>query len=120
MADDGLSAIEILRYYYGNSIFVNNAETIAGIPSSYPGYNLTIGSSGDKVLQLQRQLNRIAQNYPAIATIATDGIYGQATANAVSSFQRIFNLPVTGVTDYKTWYKISQIYVGVTKIAENI
>lgn len=120
LADDGLSAIEILRYYYGNSIFVNNAETIAGIPSSYPGYNLTIGSSGDKVLQLQRQLNRIAQDYPAIATIATDGIYGQATANAVSSFQRIFNLPVTGVTDYKTWYKISQIYVGVTKIAENI
>ncbi len=120
LADDGLSAIEILRYYYGNSIFINTAETIAGIPSSFPGYNLTIGSSGDKVVQLQRQLNRIAENYPAIGNVSVDGIYGQNTANAVSSFQRIFNLPVTGVVDYRTWYKISQIYVGVTKIAESI
>ncbi len=120
LADDGLSAIEILRYYYGNSIYINTSETISGIPSSYPGYNLTIGSSGDKVRQMQEQLNRIAQNYPAIGTIAVDGIYGQDTANAVSNFQRVFDLPVTGVTDYRTWYKISQIYVGVTKIAENV
>ena len=86
----------------------------------YPGYELTIGSSGDKVSQLQRQLARIALNYPAIGTVTVDGVYGQNTADAVRKFQQIFNLPVTGVTDYKTWYKISQIYVGVTKIAENV
>ena len=77
-------------------------------------------SSGDKVFQLQRQLARIALNYPAIGSIAVDGVYGQHTADAVKNFQQIFNLPATGVTDYKTWYKISQIYVGVTKIAENV
>ena len=119
LADDGLSAIDILRYYYGSSIYINTAETISGIPASYPG-DLTIGTSGQKVLQLQEQLNRIGENYPAIPEITEDGIYGKATAAAVSAFQRIFNLPVTGVTDYATWYKISQIYVGVTKIAENI
>ena len=120
LADDGLTAIQILRYYYGDNLYINTSETISGIPSSYPGYDLTIGSIGDKVSQLQRQLARIALNYPAIGSIAVDGVYGQHTADAVKNFQQIFNLPATGVTDYKTWYKISQIYVGVTKIAENV
>ena len=88
------------------------------MPSSYPGYALGIGASGDKVRQLQTQLNRIARNYPAIPTITADGLYGPLTANAVSTFQGIFGLPKTGVTDYATWYEISDIYVGVTRIAE--
>ncbi|MDD3367452.1 MAG: peptidoglycan-binding protein [Lachnospiraceae bacterium] len=118
LADRGYSAIEILRYYYGSDMFINTAESISGIPSSFSGYDLTIGSTGQKVLQLQQQLNRIAQNYPAIPTIAADGIYGTGTANAVRVFQRVFNLPETGVVDYPTWYEISSIYVGVTRIAE--
>ena len=117
LGDDGLSAIDIIRYYYGNDMYINTAEVISGIPSSFPG-TLTIGSSGDKVLQLQEQLNRIALNYPAIPQISADGIYGERTAEAVRTFQKIFNLPQTGVTDYATWYKISQIYVAVSKIAE--
>lgn len=118
LADRGYSAIEILRYYYGNNIFINTASIISGIPSSYPGYNLSIGSSGDKVRQLQSQLNRIARNYPAIKSIVADGIYGSKTAEAVKTFQGIFNLPKSGITDYPTWYKISEIYVGVTRISE--
>ena len=118
LGDQGYSAIEILRYYYGNDMYINTADIISGVPSSWPGYDLGIGASGDKVRQMQNQLNRIARNYPAIPTITADGIYGSATANAVRTFQRIFNLPQTGVTDYPTWYEISDIYVGVTRIAE--
>lgn len=118
LGDQGYSAIEILRYYYGNDMYINSADIISGVPSSWPGYDLGIGASGDKVRQLQNQLNRIARNYPAIPTITADGVYGSATANAVRTFQRIFNLPQTGVTDYATWYEISDIYVGVTRIAE--
>ena len=118
LGDQGYSAIEILRYYYGDSMYINWAPQISGIPSSWPGSDLTIGSRGEKVLQMQEQLNRIARNYPALPTIAADGIYGPATANAVRKFQEIFDLPVTGVVDYATWYKISQIYVGVSRIAE--
>lgn len=118
LGDEGYSAIEILRYYYGNDMYINTAQSISGVPSSWPGYNLTIGSSGDKVRQLQMQLNRIAQNYPAIPTIIADGIYGPKTQNAVSTFQRVFNLPVTGVTDFATWYAISRIYVAVSRISE--
>lgn len=118
LGDEGYSAIEIIRYYYGNDMFINSADQISGVPSSWPGYDLTIGSSGEKVRQLQTQLNRIAQNYPAIPVITVDGIYGERTANSVRAFQRIFNLPQTGITDYATWYEISEIYVGVSRIAE--
>lgn len=118
LGEEGYSAIEIIRYYYGNDMYINTAESIAGVPSSWPGYNLTIGSSGDKVRQMQQQLNQIAQNYPAIPQIAVDGIYGPATAAAVRAFQGIFNLPQTGIVDYPTWYSISNIYVGVSRIAD--
>ena len=118
LGDEGYSAIEIIRYYFGNDMYINTADLISGVPSSWPGYDLGIGASGDKVRQLQNQLNRIARNYPAIPTLTADGIYGPATAEAVRIFQRIFNLPQTGVTDYATWYEISEIYVGVSRIAE--
>ncbi len=118
LGDQNYSAIEIIRYYYGNNMFINTAEEISGIPSSWPRVDLTIGSTGDKVRQMQEQLARIAQSYPAIPVITPDGIYGQATRNAVEKFQSIFGLPVTGVVDYRTWYKISEIYVAVTRIAE--
>lgn len=120
LGDEGYSAIEIIRYYYGEDMYINTSETIAGVPYSWPGYDLTIGSSGEKVRQLQRQLNRIAQNYPAIPKIDVDGIYGTKTVEAVRTFQNIFDLPKTGVTDYATWYEISNIYVGVTRIAEPV
>ena len=118
LGEQGYTPIEIIRYYYGNDMYINSTQYISGVPSSWPGYDLTIGSSGQKVLQMQQQLNRIAENYPAIPTIAEDGIYGSGTAEAVRTFQRIFGLPATGIVDYPTWYKISAIYVGVTRISE--
>lgn len=118
LGEQGFSAIEILRYFYGDNMYINTAQEISGIPSSWPGYNLTVGSTGDKVRQMQEQLNRIAQAYPALPTISVDGIFGPATENAVREFQSIFGLPANGIVDYPTWYKISEIYVGVSRIAE--
>ena len=114
----GYSAIEILRYYYGDSIYIATAEEVSGVPSSYPGYDLEVGSYGESVLTIQEQLNTISESYPAIPRVSEDGIYGNATANSVRIFQSIFNLPQTGVVDYRTWYRISEIYVAVTRIAE--
>ncbi len=118
LGEQGYSAIEILRYFYGDNMYINTAEQISGIPASWPGYNLTQGSTGDKVRQMQEQLNVIAGAYPAIPRVTEDGIYGPGTAAAVREFQSVFGLPVTGVVDYATWYRISEIYVGVSRIAE--
>lgn len=118
LGDQGYQAIDILRYYYGDNMYINSAEEISGIPASWPGENLDIGSRGTKVLQMQEQLNTIGQVYSAIPQIAEDGIFGERTKEAVKEFQRVFGLPATGVVDYKTWYKIQEIYVAVTRIAE--
>ena len=118
LADRGYSPIQILRNYYGSSIYINSAEQIAGIPSSWPGYSLTIGSSGAKVRQMQNQLNTIATAYSAIPMLVEDGIFGPRTAQSVRVFQSVFGLPVTGVVDFSTWYRISQIYVGIARLTE--
>lgn len=116
----GYSASEILRYYYGDTLYIASAEEVSGVPSSYPGYALETGSYGEAVLTIQEQLNRISDAYPAIPQIAEDGIYGTATADAVRTFQSIFKLPQTGIVDERTWYRISELYVAVTRIAEQM
>ena len=118
LGEEGYSPIEILRYFYGDTMYVNTAEQISGIPASWPGYELTVGSRGDKVRQMQEQLDAIASVYSAIPRVTPDGIYGRQTEEAVREFQSIFGLPQSGIVDFATWYKISHIYVGITRIAE--
>ncbi len=118
LANNGYSALQILRYYYGSDIEIVSAEVVEGVPASYPGTPLRVGSSGTAVSTIQRQLSRIAQNYPAIGSVPADGVFGQTTENAVKRFQSIFNLSADGVVGSATWYKISYIYVAVKKLAE--
>lgn len=118
LGDQGYTAIQILRNYYGSSIYINTATEVSGVPRSWPGSNLTLGSSGANVRMIQEQLNRVAQVYTLIPTIAVDGSFGPKTAAAVKAFQQIFSLPATGIVDIGTWYKISAIYVAVTRMAE--
>lgn len=118
LGEQGSSPIEILRHFYGDSIFLNTATQVSGVPVSFPGTELTIGSTGDSVRQLQDQLNRISDVYTAIPGVAVDGNFGAQTQTAVKAFQSIFDLPETGVVDLATWYKISGIYVAVTRIGE--
>lgn len=118
LGDDGYDAIQILRNYYGASIYINTTEEISGVPSSFPGEALTEGSRGEAVRQMQEQLNAIADVYYVVPNIAADGIFGPRTAEAVRAFQRQFDLTPNGIVDFTTWYKISEIYVAITRIAE--
>lgn len=118
LGDDGYTAIQILRTYYGSNIYINTAEEVSGIPMSWPGYTLDIGDSGTEVRTIQEQLVSIRQTYSNIPSLAVDGIYGEQTAAAVSKFQSIFDLSVTGDVGYSTWYKISQLYVALERLAE--
>jgi hypothetical protein len=117
-ADQGDNYLKILNHFYGPQIQLRRAEKVEGIPKSYPGYNLKIGSSGEAVLTIQKFLNRIAKNYPAIKKVNANRVFGQETQAQVKRFQKIFKLPQTGIVNYATWYKISDIYVAVTKMAE--
>jgi hypothetical protein len=118
LGDQGLDAVQILRTYYGFDIFLMEAKRVSGIPISYPGTPLQLGSVGPSVRTIQEQLNSISNNFPAIPKIRVDGIFGEETRNAVTIFQRIFDLPQTGIVDFATWYRISHIYVAVERLAE--
>jgi peptidoglycan hydrolase-like protein with peptidoglycan-binding domain len=117
LADKGYATLDILKNYYGSSIYLGEAVKVAGIPKSYPGTPLRTGSAGDAVRTIQAQLNAIANNYPAIGKQPTDGVFGQGTETAVKKFQEIFNLVQDGVVGLGTWYKISEIYVAVERLA---
>lgn len=118
LADQGYDSLSILRNYYGSNIYLKQAEKVSGVPMSFPGTTLQIGSTGKDVRVIQDQLNSISNKFPLIPKLKVDGIYGEQTASAVKTFQEIFHLPVTGVVDFATWYAISNIYVGVTQLAE--
>ena len=118
LAERGFDSVQILRNYYGNVEIVNNAP-IRGITSSYPGTPLRRGSSGPSVVVVQVELNRIAQNYPAIPKLATvDGIYGSRTEASVRRFQEIFNLTPDGIVGKATWYELVRLYTAVTRLSE--
>jgi peptidoglycan hydrolase-like protein with peptidoglycan-binding domain len=118
LGDQGFDAIRILRHFYGSSIFINTAPQVSGVPASWPGHNLSIGASNGNVRMIQEQLNAISNAYTLIPKVAVTGQYNEQTAEAVRVFQSIFNMPATGIVDFPTWYRISGIYVAVTRIAE--
>ncbi len=117
LADRGFSAMRILQYYYGRDIELRAAQRVEGIPVSFSG-TLSVGSRGQNVRVIQRQLNRISMNFPLIPKLAVDGIYGSKTANSVRVFQQVFNIPETGIVDFATWYRISDIYTAVSRLAD--
>lgn len=117
LAKQGYSTLGILQRYYGYEIVLKEAPKVEGIPMSFPGEVLKVGSRGTAVETVQRQLNAIGNKFPKIAKIAVDGIYGSGTEGAVREFQGIFNLPVTGEVNFPTWYEISNIYVAVENLA---
>lgn len=120
LGDQGYDYLRILKNYYGNDIFIDSAKTITGVPISYPGAPLQLGSSGSNVKIIQQQLNTISDSFPAINKVKVDGFFGSETEKAVKSFQEIFNLKDDGIVGLSTWYKISDIYVAVTKMSSGI
>lgn len=118
LAKQGKTPLQILKYYYGSNIEIVRTHNIQAIPQSYPGSPLRQGDSGTAVFTLQRQLNRIAKDYPFLGKLTVDGVFGPRMVSTVKTFQRQFNLTADGVVGRQTWYKISYIYVSVKDLAE--
>ena len=117
-AKEGKNALQILRYYYGSRVELVTTNNIAAIPSSYPGSPLRRGSTGTNVRILQKQLSRIAKDYPSFGKPTVNGTFDEATENSVKKFQKQFSLTADGIVGRATWNKISYIYVSVKDLAE--
>lgn len=119
LANQGRTPIQILRNYYGSDINLVSNVPVKNIRESYPGTLLRLGTVGEDVRTIQRQLNRIRRNYPSIPNIPqTNGVFEATTRAAVRQFQSIFNLAVDGIVGRATWYKIKRIYNAVIKVSE--
>ena len=118
LAQQGRSALEILRHYYGRDLEIVRTSNIQSIPQSYPGSPLRQGAAGAAVFTLQRQLNRITKDYPFLGKLTVDGVFGPQMTATVQRFQKQFNQTPDGVVGRQTWYKISYIYVSVKDLAE--
>ena len=119
LANAGYSAIDILKYYYGDNIEIVSNTPLANDTQSYPGTPLMLGSFGDDVRKIKNELNRIARNYPAIPRITNvTSVFDRETEAAVCAFQQIFNLSVDGIVGKATWYKIKSIFSAVKRLSE--
>ncbi len=118
LARQGYNALGILKYYYGDDIELVENTPISDIQSLYPDYALRRGDSGDPVTIIQRELNTISRNYPAIPRVEVDGIFGESTERAVRTFQEIFGLTPDGIVGKATWNRLVLLYVGILRLAE--
>jgi peptidoglycan hydrolase-like protein with peptidoglycan-binding domain len=118
LANEGYLPFQILQYYYGEDIAVESARApVCG--EAYPGYPLKLDSSGRDVESIQRGLNRIGRNYPAIPLIEpVDGFFDTNTERAVMRFQQIFDLPPDGIVGPDTWYRICRVNACVKRLAD--
>ena len=71
---------------------------------------LTRGMRNQSVTDLQTYLSFIAQNISEIPQIPVTGFYGEQTENAVSTFQRLFGITVSGAVGPVTWAQIAREY----------
>lgn len=74
---------------------------------------INVGDTGVRVEHLQYMLSVLSEYIPEIPNLTIDGIYGNATRNAVLAAQRRFDLPQTGEVDFDTWDEIYDQYSGI-------
>lgn len=120
LGDQGYSALQILRYYYGNNINIYEAKVTETYPYSFTT-TLKEGDCSIDVYLLQNALNYIRGSYPGIPMIPRPtGLYDSNTSDAVRTFQNVFSLSPTGEANYQTWYKISYILTAVKDLTESV
>lgn len=72
--------------------------------------NRAILRSGEPIRNLQNFLRSISYYYNTVPAVVPDGIFSPQTRQAVTGFQKTFNLPNTGIVDFETWEKIILIF----------
>ena len=103
----GLTADGIIGSATWNALYERflGINRTTGLAVPYPGTPLKVGSRGDNVRLVQEYLNALSRAYP-LPRIAADGIYGPATENAVTAFQRLFGLAADGIVGPRTWERL--------------
>ncbi|SHO47081.1 peptidoglycan-binding domain-containing protein [Anaerocolumna xylanovorans] len=110
LGDTGYDMMYILHFYYGSDLYISYTNVITGLVFPWQGTELKLGSQGGNVGALQKMLELIGRVYIAIPLLGEGGTFNSQTEKAVSTYQEIFHLPVTGIVDAATWYSITSLY----------
>lgn len=118
---EGIPVTGVVNEETWNALFSRYTSIVSALPPEYqnrgvqpyPGTFLRFGMSGDAVRTLQTYLQTISTAYPEIPSVTPTGYFGSETQNAVTAFQRLFDLPVRGVVGLQTWDRIAEIYTAV-------
>ena len=70
----------------------------------------SISDTAEHIRRAQLWLRAISKANDRIPSVFIDGIYGNETRNAVSEFQKYYELPITGELDSATFDKIFSEY----------
>ncbi len=117
LGEQKVPAADILKYYYGNDLEFAKATYQEGLPTSFPGYVLALGSCGEEVKLFQNQINIVRGNYPGLIQIDNpNGEFDENTEDAVKKFQEVFGLTKDGIVGINTWYKISYMHIAVSRM----
>ena len=97
---------QIVALYEPALIRIEKAEPIEIILD--PGEVLRYGDSSPYIYLMQSMLTQLSKDHPSINPPNHTGIMDDATVEAVSAFQRLAGLPVTGEVDKITWKHLSR------------
>lgn len=86
----------------------------ADVSQEYAGV-LRLGDANTGVSLLQYYINYLSAYYETIPPLAIDGVFGEATRNAVYAVQNTFGLPVDGAVGEQTWETITNAYYGIIR-----
>ena len=90
-----------------------SSEGVPLVPSASPTDVLRRGDRGERVSLAQFMLTLAAQFYQELSPIEIDGIFGQATHEAVVEFQNLRGLVADGVIGAETWNQLYNTYYSV-------
>ena len=92
---------------------LDSEGTTFGIGTVPPAAVLRQGSRGADVITLQYLLNVISDFYPGVPGVSQDGIFGNATRQAVIAFQQAKGLTPDGIVGAGTWRALYEAYRGI-------
>ncbi|KON88838.1 peptidoglycan-binding protein [Sporosarcina globispora] len=118
LALQGKKHLDIIKHFYEECYRPMAVTSTAGVifqgrPTAPPATILKEGSRGSDVREIQVFLHQISNKYPSIPKLQVDGNFQKRTKEAVEAFQKVFFLPQSGEVDFRTWYKISNLYYSI-------
>ena len=101
-----------IREAYAQSVAVVPTICLCNVNEFYPGRDLSLGMTGEDIVNLQKFLYLICEKRIDIPGVVVNGNYDRLTEESVLAIQKDNQLPVNGVVGPATWNRIVELSKG--------